>query len=159
MDTKEPGKQEDLRRHLLCLERRDGKVSWSKEFEPVLPEHRYSGEGAYQGYAASTPITDGEKLYVFFGKSGVYCFDLDGKEIWHVQVGKGINGWGSGASPMFYKDKLIINASIESNALIALEKASGKEVWRASKVGAAWGTPILVTTPEKGQELVLSMQG
>jgi outer membrane protein assembly factor BamB len=159
MDTKAPGKQEDLRRHLLCLDRADGKLIWSKEFEPILPEHRYAGEGAYQGYAASTPVTDGEKLYVFFGKSGVFCFDLDGQQLWHVLVGKDTHAWGSGASPMFYKHLLIINASVESKALIALDKASGKEVWRAPKVGSAWGTPVLVTTPEKILELVLSMQG
>src|SRR5262245_969526 len=144
MDTKEPGNQEDLRRHLLCLNRKDGRAIWSKDFTPVLPEHRYSGEGSYQGYAASTPITDGEKLYVFFGKSGVFCFGLDGKEIWHVFVGKGIDGWGSGASPMLYKNLLIINTSVESNALVALDKESGKEVWRAPKVGRAWGTPVVV---------------
>jgi outer membrane protein assembly factor BamB len=159
MDAKEPGKQEDLRRHLLCLDRGDGKVMWSKVFEPILPEHRYTGEGSYQGYAASTPITDGEKLYVFFGKSGVFCFDLDGNQLWHVLVGKGTSGWGSGASPMLYKNLLVVNASVESNALVALDKASGKEVWRAPKIGQAWGTPVLVTTPEKSQELVLSMQG
>jgi outer membrane protein assembly factor BamB len=158
-DTKEPGKQEDLRRHLLCLDRTNGKVLWSKTFDPVLPEHRYSGEGAYQGYAASTPVTDGTHLYVFFGKSGVFCFDLDGNQRWHVLVGKGVNGWGSGASPMLYKDLVIVNASVESNALVALDRATGKEVWRTPKVSQAWGTPVLVTTPEKGQELVLSVQG
>jgi outer membrane protein assembly factor BamB len=157
--AKEPGKQEDLRRHVLCLDRADGKIIWSRQFEAILPEHKYAGEGAYQGYAASTPITDGEKLYVFFGKSGVFCFDLDGNQRWHVLVGKGINGWGSGASPMIYKDLLIVNASVEAGALIALDKATGKEVWRAPNVGSAWGTPVLVTNPEKKQELVLSMQG
>lgn len=159
LDTKEPGKMEDLKRHLLCVNRADGKLLWSKEFAPILPEHKYAGEGAYHGYAPSTPITDGQHLYVFFGKSGVYCFDLNGKEIWHTLVGKGINGWGSGASPMFYKDFLIINASIESNALIALDKKTGKEVWKAPKINSAWGTPVLVETPAKQQELVLSVQG
>ena len=105
---------EDLSRHVLCLDRKDGKILWAKEFEPILPEHNYAGEGAYHGYAASTPITDGERLYVFFGKSGVFCFDLDGKQLWHACVGKGTNGWGSGASPMLYKDLLIVNASVES---------------------------------------------
>jgi outer membrane protein assembly factor BamB len=159
MDTKKPGKQEDLRRHLLCLNRADGTTVWAKEFEPVLPEHNYSGEGSYQGYAASTPITDGEKLYVFFGKSGVYCFDLQGNQVWHKSVGTGIDRWGSGASPMLYKDLLIINASIESNSLIALDKKKGDEIWRAKNIGRAWGTPVLVTTPDKNQELVLSMNG
>jgi hypothetical protein len=76
LDNKNPGNQEDLRRHLLCFDRA-GKTLWSKEFEPILPEHKYAGEGSYQGYAASTPASDGERLYVFFGKSGVFCFDLD----------------------------------------------------------------------------------
>lgn len=160
LDAKDPGKQEDLRRHLLCLERATGKTVWAKEFAPVLPEHKYAGEGSYQGYAGSTPITDGQRLYVFFGKSGVFCFDLDGTQLWHVLVGKGLSGWGSGASPMFYKELLIVNASVESNALIAMNKATGKEVWRAPKVGSAWGTPVLVTPKDKKEaELVLSMQG
>ena len=159
MDTKEPGKQEDLRRHLLCIDSTNGKIIWSKEFEPILPEHKYAGEGAYQGYAASTPITDGQKLYVFFGKTGVFCFDLDGKQLWHALVGKGLNGWGSGASPMLYKNMLIINASVESGSMYALDKDTGKEIWKAPKIGSSWGTPVIVTTPEKTQELVLSVQG
>lgn len=159
VDPKDLGKMDDLKRHLLCVDRAKGNVVWSKEFQPILPEHKYAGEGAYHGYAASTPITDGERLYVFFGKSGVYCFDLDGKEIWHVLVGKGINGWGSGASPMFYKNLLIVNASVESGALVALDKTTGKEVWRAPKISSAWNTPILVTTPAQELELVLSMNG
>jgi outer membrane protein assembly factor BamB len=159
MDVKEPGNMADLRRHVVCLDRATGKTLWAKEFEPVLPEHKYTGEGSYQGYAASTPISDGQHLYVFFGKSGVFCFDLNGKQVWHTLVGKGLSGWGSGASPVFYKDLLIVNASVETNALLALDKASGKEVWRAAKVGSAWGTPVPVTTPEKTQELALNMQG
>src|SRR5438477_5201242 len=60
------GDQKELRRHLLCLDRASGKVMWQQEFEPKLPEHNYQGEGSYQGYAGSTPTTDGEQLYVFF---------------------------------------------------------------------------------------------
>jgi outer membrane protein assembly factor BamB len=159
MDVKEPGNMDDLRRHLVCVDRAAGKVLWSKTFEPILPEHKYTGEGAYQGYAASTPLSDGRRLYVFFGKSGVFCFDLDGNEVWHTPVGNKFSGWGSGASPMFYKDLLVINASVEADALIALDKTTGKEVWRAAKIGSAWGTPVLVTTPDKKVELALSVQG
>jgi outer membrane protein assembly factor BamB len=159
LDVKEPGKMEDLKRHLLCVDRAKGTVLWSKDFAPQLPEHKYAGEGSYHGYAANTPVTDGERLYVFFGKSGVYCFDLDGKELWHTPVGKGMSGWGSGASPTLYKDLLIVNASVESQSLIALDKRDGKEKWKAAKIGSAWGMPILVTTPAKQTELVLSMAG
>lgn len=158
LDVKKPGNMEDLRRHLVCLERTTGKTLWAKEFQPLLPEHQYSGEGSYHGYAPSTPLIDGERLYVFFGKSGVFCFDLDGKELWHVLVGKNTNGWGSGPSPMLYKDSLIINASVESGALVALDKGTGKELWRSPGIGSAWNTPVLVQTPEKTLELVVSVQ-
>lgn len=96
-----------MKRHLVCADRQTGKILWTKIFDPELPEHTYSGEGSYHGYAASTPVSDGERLFVFFGKSGVYCFDLDGKQLWHQTVGKGQSGWGSGASPVLYKNMLI----------------------------------------------------
>jgi outer membrane protein assembly factor BamB len=159
MDPKEPGEMNDLRRHLLCLDRATGKTLWAKEFQPLLPEHKYAGEGSYHGYAASTPLIEGERLYVFFGKSGVYCFDLDGKEMWNTLVGKNTNGWGSGTSPILYKDSIIVNASVESRTLVALDKTTGKEKWRSKdNIQASWNTPALVTLPDKTQELVVSVE-
>jgi outer membrane protein assembly factor BamB len=150
------GDQKELMRHVLCLDRKSGAVIWQQQFNPVLPEHKYEGEGAYQGYAGSTPTSDGERLYVFFGKSGVYCFDLDGKELWHTSVGEGTNGWGSGSSPVLYGKLLIVNGSVESGSLVALDKASGKEVWRAKGINSAWNTPLLVDRKET-TELVISI--
>jgi outer membrane protein assembly factor BamB len=158
VSTDRPGTMEDLRRHILCVDRESGKIIWSKEILPVFPEHKYEGEGSYHGYSSSTPVTDGEHLYVFFGKSGVWCFDLDGKEIWHVRVGDGINGWGSGASPLLYKNLLIVNASVECRRLVALDRATGKEVWSSPNINNAWNTPVLVKVPEGGMELVISVQ-
>jgi outer membrane protein assembly factor BamB len=158
VNTGDPGKMEDLRRHVLCLDRHSGKILWTKEFEPVQPEHKYQGEGSYHDYSSSTPATDGERLYVFFGKSGVFCFDLEGKELWHVSVGKGINGWGSATSPVLYKNLVLINASVESGALLALDKETGKEVWRAPGIPSAWNTPVLVKLPSGQVELVVSVQ-
>src|SRR5207247_1803775 len=60
LDTKSPGDMRDLKRHLLCIDRKTGKTLWEKEFVPELPEHKYTGEGSYHGYAANTPITDGQ---------------------------------------------------------------------------------------------------
>jgi outer membrane protein assembly factor BamB len=181
LDPKEPGKQEDLRRHLLCVDRLTGNILWTKDFEPSLPEHKYSGEGSYHGYAGSTPATDGERLYVFFGKSGVFCFDLGGKALWQATVGKGTNGWGSGASPLLYKDLVIVNASVESGAMVAFDKMSGREVWKAAgekvkkqdkkkddkkdkkheedyRIRGAWNTPMVVSVPSKAPELIISVE-
>ena len=158
LDAQAPGKMEDLRRHLVCLALGDGKILWTKQFDPKLPEHVYAGEGSYHGYSSSTPTSDGERLFVFFGKSGVYCFDLAGNEIWHTSVGDGIDRWGSATSPVLFQNLVIINASVESGAIVALDKATGKEVWRAPGIKSAWNTPILVQTEPHGVELVVAVR-
>ena len=156
----EPGKGEmdKLMRHLVCIDRDKGSILWTKNFKPLLPESKY-GPGSNEsehGYSSSTPASDGKRLYVFFGKSGVYCTDLDGNEIWHADVGKGTHGWGSANSPVLYKNLVIINASIESGSLIALDKDTGKESWRAKGISSSWNTPVLVDVPNGGTELVVN---
>ena len=155
----EPAKGDpaELRRHLLCFDRSSGQELWRKTFEPKLPEHKYEGEGSYHGYAASTPTSDGERLYVFFGKSGVFCFDLDGQQLWQTSVGDGTHGWGSGTSPVLFGKLLLVNASVESGSLVALDKLSGKEEWRAKGVGAAWNSPLLLNK-ESRSEVIVSAQ-
>lgn len=87
----------------------------------------------------------------------MFCFDLDGKQLWHASVGDKTNGWGSGCSPIFYGKLLIVNASVESGSLVALDKLTGEEVWTAKGISASWNTPLLVGTKEK-PELVVSIQ-
>ena len=152
------GDENYLMRHLVCIDRQSGSILWTKQFEPKLPEHRYQGEGALHGFSSSTPTSDGERLYVFFGKSGVFCFDLDGNQIWQASVGNQTNGWGSACSPILYGDLLIVNASVESGSLVALEKRTGEEVWRAEGMRSSWNTPVLVDVPGGQTELVVSIE-
>jgi hypothetical protein len=158
VDPYAPGKMENLRRHLVCVALGNGKILWTKQFDPKLPEHKYEGEGAYHGYSSSTPTSDGERLFVFFGKAGVYCFDLDGHPIWHTSVGDGIDRWGSATSPVLFKNLVLINASVESGAIVALDKTTGKEVWRSPGIRGAWNTPILVETQPGRLELVVAVR-
>jgi len=159
-DASSPGDMDNLMRHVVCVDRKSGKLLWSKEFEPKLPESKYSGgNDSRHGYASSTPVTDGEHLYIFFGKSGVYCLDLDGNQKWRQDVGDGTRGWGSSNSPVLYKNLLIVNASIEDTALVALDKGTGKQVWKKSGIRGSWNTPVLVETEKGEAELVISLPG
>lgn len=153
------GDEKKLQLLVLCVDRNTGQILWQKEVAPKLPEMKFTGFMKEHGYASSTPVTDGERVYVFFGKTGVLAFDLGGKQLWHVDVGSGIDAWGSAASPILHKDLVIVNAAIESNSLIALDKKTGKELWRVKDVGKSWSTPIIVTTKEGNTELVLSQPG
>ncbi|MCH7687240.1 MAG: PQQ-like beta-propeller repeat protein, partial [Planctomycetes bacterium] len=156
VNRRDPGNMEDLRRHIVCVNRADGMIVWNKTILPKLPESERVRD---HGYAAPTPATDGEYLYLFFGKSGVYKFDLNGNQIWDTEVGSGTHGWGCGTSPVLYQNLVIVNASVESRSLVALDKQSGEEVWRAPGMRASWNTPILVDVKGGKQELVVSVRG
>ena len=151
-----PGDMDDLRLHLVCCSAKSGKTIFDRKLKPTLPESRRVRD---HGYAAATPVTDGRMLYVFFGKSGVYSFDLEGTQQWNTKVGSRTHGWGCGTSPVLYRDLVIVNASVESGSLVALNKNSGKEVWRAPGMRSSWNTPNLVQTADGKTELVVSVRG
>ena len=152
----ERGDMEQLKLHVVCLNRIDGSILWTTDVAPKLPEQERIRDD--HGYASSTPACDGERLYVFFGKSGVHAFDLKGKPLWTADVGSGLNGWGSGTSPVVFGDLVIVNASVESESLVALEKKTGKEAWRAKGIRESWNTPVLVPVGGK-TELVVAVFG
>jgi outer membrane protein assembly factor BamB len=154
--SQEPGDMANLKRHLVCLNLADGKINWDTSVPAELPEQDRIREN--HGYASSTPITDGERVYAFFGKSGVFAFDLTGKELWRTNVGSKLNGWGSATSPVLYKDLLIVNASIESESLVALERKTGREMWRAGGIKDSWHAPAFVQANGKTEVVVAIMR-
>jgi outer membrane protein assembly factor BamB len=141
---------------LLAINRKDGKIVWDKAVAAKLPEEDRIRD---HGFAANTPAADAERLYVFFGKSGVFAFDHSGKELWQADVGSKTHGWGTSASPVLYKDSVIINASVESGALYALDRQTGKEKWQAKGIRESWNTPVLITASSGRQELIVARQG
>jgi outer membrane protein assembly factor BamB len=155
--SREPGEMTNLKRHLLCLALADGRIVWSTAVAAEMPEQDRIREN--HGYASSTPVADDERVYAFFGKSGVFAFDHNGRQLWQTKVGDKLNGWGSATSPVLYKDFLIVNASIESDSLVALDKKTGKEVWRASGASESWHAPVFVNTPDGKTEVVLAKNG
>lgn len=146
----------DLRLHVVCIDGAHGTILWDRQIEPTLPE---SARVREHGYAAATPATDGKHLYVFFGRSGVFQFDLDGRPIWRTSVGTNVHGWGSGASPVLYENLVLVNAAVESESLVALDKESGKERWRVGGIRDSWNTPLIVTTESGRRELLLAIKG
>jgi len=150
------GSLEQLKRHLIAVRRSDGQVIWNKAVAAKLPEE---GRIRDHGYAASTPVADAERVYVFFGKSGALAFDHDGKQLWQTDVGSKTHGWGSGASPVLYKDLVFINASVESASLVALDRRTGERKWQADGIRESWNTPVLVTAKSGRQELIVAVQG
>ncbi len=119
LDRQNPGDINDLTRHLVCVDRESGKILWDKSVKAALPEDPFSGIGVpAHGYASHTPVSDGENVYVFFGKSGALAFDKEGNRLWQTNVGSGSDDkrWGSSSSPILHDDLLIVTASAEGRA-------------------------------------------
>jgi len=162
-DRLNPGEQKNLRRHLVCLDRDTGRTVWSKSVAPTRPEEveEYAGMFAEHGYASHTPVSDGKRVYAYFGKSGAVAFDLEGNQLWQTVVGTESDprGWGSASSPILFGDILIVTATAECEALVGLDTKSGKELWRQEAAGfnATWGTPVLVPVDGQRTDLVIGV--
>jgi hypothetical protein len=154
---------DNLVRHLVCYDRATGKQIFDKSIEPIVKDEPYEGMFTQTGYTASTAASDGERIYCFFGVSGVYAFDMEGNELWHTSVGTNFDErkWGTASSLVVTSDMVIVTAASESNSLVALKKANGEEVWKfdSQQLDGMWGTPVLVELADGRQELVFSVPG
>lgn len=159
LDDMNPGVEEDLRRSLLCLDRTSGVPQWSHEVRALGPEASYIDFLILHGYASSTPVAEKDRVYACFGKSGTRALDSTGKLVWQADVGSQAHYWGSAASPVIVNDLLVVNAAVENQSVVALNKHTGEEVWRTKGLISSWSTPVLVETAEGATELVLCVRG
>jgi outer membrane protein assembly factor BamB len=151
---------EKLQRHLICVSLGDGKILWDKSVPAVLPETPFRGQIDQHGYASNTPVSDGDRVYVFFGKTGVFAYDLNGEQLWKTSVGTGLgaSNWGSAASPILYNNLVIVNAAAESKSMVALDKSTGEQKWKseAPNIYGSRSTPVLVDAPNGQTEMVVA---
>lgn len=124
----------------LCVDRRDGKILWcqSAPVEKTEPVNKYATP------AAPTPVTDGQRVYVYFGSLGLLAYDFEGHEQWRVKLPTPIVEFGTGSSPILADGKLIQLCDQDSGSfLLAVDPASGKTIWRKERPGFRRG----FTTP------------
>lgn len=158
--------QDGSERGTYCYQADTGELLWSKVVEYAAAEPTHNTNPA----CSASPVTDGDRVIVWHGSAGVFCYDQDGKELWKKDLGKFDHIWGNAASPVIYKDTVILNAGPGLNVgIIALDKKTGAEKWRkefpgmksekAEEYRGSWSTPViyhdgqrdvmLLTLPEK----------
>jgi len=129
---------------VYCYDWANGKTLWQKTVhtgKPSQPVH------IKNTYASETAVTDGEHVYFYFGNLGVFCFDLQGQEIWQKRLdsAKIRYNWGTGASPVLHGERLfIVNDNDENSYLLALDAKTGNEVFRVQRNEKSnWVTPYI----------------
>jgi outer membrane protein assembly factor BamB len=162
--AEEKGKKRSLRSY----DRKTGKPGWFQviEFDGKEPTHDTNP------FAGSTPASDGKRIAVWHGTPGLFCYDLSGKELWRLDLGPVKHIWGYGSSPVIHEGLVFLNVGPGANSfVIAIDLATGKEVWRATEPDGAddeypkstsgrdkwigsWATPVITMVGGETQLLI-----
>ena len=145
---------------IYALDKRTGKILWERtafEGEPLEKRHIKAT------YANATPVTDGRIVVAWFGSQGVHAYDVNGRFLWKVDVGRVNMGaydlptfeWGPASSPIIWKDLVILQCDTQTDSFIlALNSNTGQTVWKTDRDEIpSWGTPTVATTA-RGEELI-----
>ena len=121
-----------------------GELEWTSEVnvgEPPFDRHLKNT------FASSTPVTDGERVYAYFGNVGIFALDMAGEVVWEQRFDPAVTrlGWGPAASPVLHDDTLfIVNDNDNQSFVVALDAATGTERWRVDRnEGTNWSTPFV----------------
>jgi hypothetical protein len=145
---------------LYALDKRTGKILWERVAHEGVPREKRHIKSTY---ASATPATDGRIVVAWFGSQGVYAYDLNGRLLWQVDMGRLNVGaydiptyeWGTASSPIIWNNLVILQCDTQDDSfLLALDANTGKQVWKTDRDELpSWGTPTLAQTPN-GPELV-----
>jgi len=141
------------RRMVMCIDRTDGAVLWKNIAWTGEPERSHG----MNGWASATCATDGERVYSFFGRGGgLFCHTVDGELVWSRDLGRFESPWGTAAAPLLVGDVVIQNCDSDQSAyIIALDKKTGKEVWKTKRPEhRGWSSPILISAGGRDEVVV-----
>jgi outer membrane protein assembly factor BamB len=121
-----------------------GKILWEREAHRGVPPGSHHLKNTY---ASETPVTDGERVYAYFGNVGLFCYDMKGKLLWSNPVASANTrfGWGTAASPVLHQGRIyIVNDNDEHSYLQALDAKTGKAIWKVDREEKTnWATPYI----------------
>lgn len=129
---------------VLCLDLRTGRVLWRREAHHAVPNWLIHPKGSH---ASETPVTDGERVYAYFGNVGLYCYSVDGKPLWSHRVAarKMLFNWGTAIGPEVVDGRVfLVNDSEEGASITCLDARTGRLVWRAPRDEKSnWCNPLV----------------
>ena len=144
---------------LYDVDLKTGRIRWERVAHTGVPA---KSRHLKNSYAAETPVTDGERVYVYFGDVGLFAYDMDGKPLWSRSMDalEMQTGFGHAASPVVDDSRVyIVNDNEEQSFIAAYDKRTGAQVWRVDrKEASSWTTP-LVWKNELRTEIVTAATG
>ncbi len=140
---------------VYCIDFKRGKIVWEREVYRGVPQITRHLKNTF---ASETPVTDGERVYAYFGNLGLYCIDFKGNLIWKqaIDAHRTRFGWGTAASPVLHKDRIyLLNDNDEQSFFAAYDKRTGAQVWRTEReIGTNWATPYVWENKQRAEIIV-----
>ena len=140
---------------VLAYGRADGKLRWRTAVKEEKPHEGTHRDGTY---ASGSALTDGRRIYAFFGSRGLYALDLKGRVLWQKDLGlmQTRNAFGEGASPAVHDGTLVVTWDHEgADFIVALDAGTGQEKWRRQRdEPTTWATPLVVEHAGRAQVVV-----
>ena len=142
----------------LAFDAQTGRELWRR----VAPATKIESCHPFSSPAASTPCTDGERVYSYFGSFGVLAYDFEGQEVWRRSFERLRSPYGTATSPILAGGHLVLQRDGESAdaQLIALKLSTGETAWETSRAlaGACYSTPM-VWRHDGIEELIVQGKG
>ncbi|MFT5050746.1 MAG: outer membrane protein assembly factor BamB [Chlamydiales bacterium] len=142
---------------VMAFDRADGSIAWEQVARTQVPHQGTHPDGSF---AAPSVVSDGQHIFVSFGSYGIYAYDLAGELAWEVDLGDMDiqNGFGEGSSPVLCGSALVVQWDHTGDSfLVALDKATGKELWRTVReLGTNWSTPLVVERAQGAPLIIVS---
>lgn len=147
------GRLPNLDFKLFCFDRKSGKSLWQQTAVTATPHEETHSTN---GFASASPCTDGKHVYAHFGSRGLYCYTMDGKQVWKRDDFGAMqtrNTFGEGSSPTLEGEKILVPWDHEgASALYALDKLTGKTIWKTPREEpTCWATPLVAEFAGKKQ--------
>jgi outer membrane protein assembly factor BamB len=132
---------------VMAVDRRTGQIVWERTAHEGRPHQPAMKDGTW---ASSSPITDGQRVYVSFDSTGLYAYDMNGAPLWQTQLGEKrmfADVGESGSTPVLFENRLVIVWDHQGESfVVALDARTGAELWRARREEVdSWATPLVVT--------------
>ncbi len=140
---------------VFCFDLNSGEQLWKHEAHtgrPLVPRHPKSS------YAAETPTSDGQRLFVLFGDLGLYCYSLDGNLLWSNMIApkKTNMDYGAAASPVVHQDQVfVVYDNKEDSWIAAFDTQTGEQRWQTSRDEThSWATPFVWKNDQRTEIVV-----
>ena len=133
---------------VLAIDRVSGRTLWQRTATVATPHEGY--HRVYGSFASNSPVTDGDRVFAFFGSRGLYAYDVDGALLWQKDFGVKMRmdmAFGEGTPLTLHDGRLLLHFDhLDTGFLVMLDAATGREIWRTKRTEPYnWAGPYVAT--------------